>query len=893
MRQHHPAVALNKKLIVGINYYLKPYKNMNLKFLSWTKGHGLVMLFTVLLLTLAPNAKARQVEQSVKLSGKTLSVQTILDEIQQQCSLRFVYNKKFAAVDKVITLQSQEATIKSIFAQINAKAGLSFTFSGNQVIVKETKPGSIQGTVRTSDGKPAPYVTVSINSSTGTIVDQSGNFRLKNIPEGTYQLTASIIGMETVTREVVVHGDKTASIDLTLNETRKQLNEVVVSGEKQNKFAAKESDYIARLPISNLENPQVYNVVTNAIIKERTVTNYAEIFYNTPAVTPPSITYSNGNEFFLRGFYSSFEFRDGLSNYAGETEDPVNIERVEVLKGPSATLFGTSNGSFGGIINNVTKVPFEVAKGEVSYTGGSFGLSRLTLDYNTPVNKDSTLLFRINGARHWENSFQDFGFKHTYTVAPSILYKVNDRLTVRLSAEFYQQNSSMWQWVYFGPEVTIRNVKDLKVPYDRSSAGDQLAQNWSSSRVFAKIDYKLSDHWTSSTNFAENIYYRKASYYMNGNAYINDSTLTRFIMGAKPQSGTMIDFQQNFTGDFKIGSMRNRIVLGIDITSDVYNSTFTGAYQDTVIMNDPHSKVNVSAAKILDGMTWDPSDNHYVNKWITSSAYVSDVINVTDKLLAMLSLRVDHFNNKNSVNNGITQTDGYKQTALSPKFGIVYQLIKNQVSLFGNYMNGFSNNAPQTDGTKSITYKPSQANQWEFGIKSSLFDNVLSATLSYYNIDVKNALRTIPSSTVSIQDGTQKSKGIEIELISNPLAGLNIMAGYGYNDSRYINANNGQNGKLIGSPMNIANFYASYKIATGRTSGLGISFGGNYVGESTYNDPVLIPAYFICNTQVMYDRPKIGLSFKINNLGDEKYWSWNFIQSQPGRNYVASVTYKF
>lgn len=866
---------------------------MNLKFLSWTKGHGLVVLVTILLFTMVHTAKAQNIKQVIKLRGKTLTIQAILDEIQQQSNLRFVYNKKFAAVDKVITIQNQEATIESIFAQINSKASLNFTFSGNQVIVKEAKPGGIQGTVTTSDGKAAPYVTVSIKNGTGTIVDQSGNFRLKNIPAGTYTLTASLIGMATVTSEVIVKEDKNTVVDLTLNETSKQLNEVVVSAGKQHKFAEKESDYIARLPISNLENPQVYNIVTNAIIRERTVTNYAEIFYNTPAVTPPSITYSNGNEFFLRGFYSSFEFRDGLSNYAGETEDPVNIERVEVLKGPSATLFGTSNGSFGGIINNVTKVPAEVAKGEVSYTGGSFGLSRLTMDYNTPVNKDSTLLFRINAARHWEGSFQDFGFKHTYTVAPSILYKVNDRLTVRLSAEFYQQHSSMWQWVYFGPDVTIRNVRDLKVPYDRSSAGDQLTQNWTNSRVFAKIDYKISDHWTSSTNFAENLYYRKASYYMNGNEYINDSTLTRFIMGAKPQSGTMIDFQQNFTGDFKIGHMRNRIVLGIDITSDVYNSTFVGAYQDTVVMNDPNAKVNVSGAKILDGMTWDPSDNHYVNKWVTSSAYVSDVINVTDKLLAMLSLRVDHFDNKNSVNNGITQNDGYKQTALSPKFGLVYQLVKDRVSLFGNYMNGFSNNGPQTDGTKSVSFKPSQANQWEFGVKSSLFEEMLSATFSYYNIDVKNALRSIPSSTISIQDGTQKSKGVEIELLANPLSGLNIMAGYGYNDSRYLHANSGQEGKLIGSPLNIANFYASYKQPAGRASGLGISFGGNYVGESTYNDPVMIPAYFICNAQVMYDRPKIGLSFKINNLGDEKYWSWNFIQSQPGRNYVASVTYKF
>lgn len=65
-------------------------------------------------------------------------------------------------------------------------------------------------------------------------------------------------------------------------------------------------------------------------------------------------------------------------------------------------------------------------------------------------------------------------------------------------------------------------------------------------------------------------------------------------------------------------------------------------------------------------------------------------------------------------------------------------------------MNGLSDNAPQADGTKTVTYKPSQANQWEGGVKMDVFKNKVSATLSYYNISVKNALRSLPSSQVSI-----------------------------------------------------------------------------------------------------------------------------------------------
>lgn len=855
-----------------------------------------IIIFTFLtaFTLVSANAQESLLDKRISISLNQVALPDALAAIAEKAGCTFSYSSTALPSGRQVSIQRNDITLTAALKEVLGNSLEKLQAQGNKVlIVLKKRSGSVKGVVKTSDGKPAEFVTVSIKDIAGTTVDKDGNYQLKNIPEGNYMVTASFIGLGTQMKQVTIEAGQSAVADFVLSENSAQLNEVVIRGNKQNKFANKQSDQVARLPLDNLETPQVYNVVTNAIIKERNITNYAEVFYNTPAVTPPSITYSNGNEYFLRGFYSSSEFRDGLNNYTGETEDPVNLERVEVLKGPSATLFGTSGGSFGGVINNVTKVPFEYTRGEVSYTGGSFGLSRFTLDYNTPLNKDTTVLFRINAARHWEESFQDYGFKHTYTVAPTVLYKVNDRLTLRLSGEFYQQNSTMWQWFYFGPDVTIKNIKDLKVPYNRSSAGDQMTQSWSTSRIFANADYKISDHWKSSTNFVQSIYSRPESYYMNGNEYINDSTLTRYIMGARPQRVLNFQFQQNFTGDFKIGKMRNRLVLGLDVSSAKYNSTFVSAYQDTVVMNDPSSKVNVSREKILNSFNTDPSDSHYVSSSLTASAYASDVLNFTDRLLAMLSLRVDHFDNKNSVNNGITQTDGYQQTALSPKLGLVYQVVKDQVSLFGNYMNGFSNNAPQLDGTRPVTYKPSQANQWEGGIKSSLFGDKLSATISYYNIDVKNALRSIPSSVISIQDGTQKSKGMEIELIANPLTGLNLMAGYGYNDAKYINANSGQDGKLIGSPKNIANFYASYKLTDGGAKGLGIGFGGNYVGASTYNDPVLIPSYFICNTQVMYDQPKFGLSFKVNNLANEKYWSWNFIQSQPTRNYVASLTYKF
>src|SRR5690606_41192065 len=96
------------------------------------------------------------------------------------------------------------------------------------------------------------------------------------------------------------------------------------------------------------------------------------------------------------------------------SSDPVNLERLEIIKGPSSTLFGSTLISYGGLVNRVTKKPLGYQSTELSFSAGSYGLGRVTLDYNTPLNKDNTFLFRFNTAIHRENSFQDQGINRTY-----------------------------------------------------------------------------------------------------------------------------------------------------------------------------------------------------------------------------------------------------------------------------------------------------------------------------------------------------------------------------------------------------------------------------------------------------------------------------------------------
>jgi iron complex outermembrane receptor protein len=272
------------------------------------------------------------------------------------------------------------------------------------------------------------------------------------------------------------------------------------------------------------------------------------------------------------------------------------------------------------------------------------------------------------------------------------------------------------------------------------------------------------------------------------------------------------------------------------------------------------------------------------------------VLNISDALLVMASLRVDRYMNKGTYYPSQDSTVGdYNQTALSPKFGVVYQIVKDKISLFGNYMNGF-NNVSGSD-FQGNTFKPNQANQLEGGVKVDW--NVFTATVSYYDIQVTNITRDDPEHpNYSLQDGTQVSRGFEAEVIANPIPGLNIIAGYVYNESRYTKSNpaiEGRRPTTSGAPR-MGNLWVSYRFVKGPAQGLGIGFGGVYGSEAYQTNTTaftfVIPSYTVLDASVFYDQPRYRLGLKIDNLTNEKYWSYRLAAQNPTR-ITGNVTFKF
>ncbi|MFT3701268.1 MAG: TonB-dependent receptor [Agriterribacter sp.] len=751
---------------------------------------------------------------------------------------------------------------------------------------------SINGTVTTSDNKPAASVTVHIKGSPKTTVtDDKGNFRFKNIIPATYTLEISLIGYADVDQSVTVSPNTEATVRIQLQVTANTLQEVVVSG-GTNKFAKKESEFVARLPLTNLENSQSYSVVTKEIMQEQLVTTTEGALKNAAGISNAAPGPGGGGTsvgFASRGFRTgSTNTRNGLTAGNVTLLDPVNMERIEAIKGPSATLFGSQAISYGGLVNIVTKQPFENFKGEVGYTAGSFGFNRVTANVNTPLNEDKTALFRINAAGEIQNGFQDYGQSSTVDIAPSFLYKANDRLTIRLDAEMFSTKRPMILYAPWGG-AGASNFSELGLDIKQSFASEGMDSRQRTTNLFARADYKINNNWTSQTNFSYTLGNNHTQYlFLNIEQNTDDGS--RYVVRENYNvNGTLssTDFQQNFIGDFKIGNFRNRLLVGFDYLRYTYASTRIDAYFDTV---DIHytTPQPINIYNVTQVLAASPA-RRYAGNDQTYSAYISDVFNITDKLLAMASLRVDRY-----VEPG---EDGLKQTALSPKFGLVYQLVKNKISLFGNYMNGFQNS--YGEDSKGNSFKPQQANQLEGGVKLDVLNHKLAATISYYNIKVKDVLRTDPNDpTFSIQDGTQRSQGIDVDIIANPLPGLNIIAGYAYNDNKYIQAEDYLIGKRnTGTPWNTGNIWISYKAVRGALHGLGVGAGANFSGPTyALNDDnsFVLDGYKTFDATAFYDFSKWRLSLKLNNISNLHYWVADYYPvPQAPRQFLANVTIRF
>lgn len=779
----------------------------------------------------------------------------------------------------------------------------------------------IQGRIMLTGDLPVKNAVLKLlNTPYQTKTDGSGTFFFNGVPTGEYTLQVLVNDMELTRENIEIESGQYEIPVIYATAYHSELEGLTVYAYGRNRFYDKDSTSVAKMPLKRLENPQSYTSINRQLLKEQLTTDVSEALKNTPGMVKmqgsPGRAGGDGSFYYsLRGFPTKVSMVDGVpANTNGEI-DPADIERIEVIKGPSGTLYGGAVTSFGGLVNIVTKKPKDYFGGEVSYLFGSYNLNRLTADVYGPLTDSDKTLFRFNTAYQYQNGFRDSEFRKSFFAAPSFSYQVNDRMQFNISAQVYNYEGTNTPIIFLARTRPFfaHTPEELGFDWKRSYSNSDMTLKAPSINIRAEVGYKISDKWSSQTLISRNFRKTEGLYqyqFIRGNE--SDALLERNIQWQNAEASST-SIQQNINGTFHIGSVKNKLLVGLDyLNQSLRNNNSPIVKFDTIngrdLANDYGYISRDQALKSIQNAKGDMVRNY------TSSniygAYISDAVYLTDRWITLLSLRLDHYDSRGQLNlNNNKRSGNFSQTAWSPKLGMVYQLLKDRFSVYANYMNGFSYVAPVTQELPDYSgdLKPQLASQWEAGIKASFWNNRLHFSGGYYDILVDNMSRGIEverdgkSYNITIQDGQQRSKGIDFEITANPVEGLNIVAGYAYNDSKFVKADATVEGRRPGSagPARVFNSWISYVLPVHGLQGIALGFGVNRVSEQITEDKTTtgrftFPAYTLINASVSLEKERYRFGVKMNNIGNVQYFAGQgVVVAQMPRNFAAELVLKF
>jgi iron complex outermembrane receptor protein len=738
--------------------------------------------------------------------------------------------------------------------------------------------------------------------------------------------------------------------DHTLNDTVKNrrgevLNEVTITTNKSKKPVS-----AARSGIQVMDLPQSVQVIGNEVIEQQQAIRLSEVIKNANGVYVGSARGGAQESLFSRGYDMSSNnmFKNGFRYNAGSIPEVSSLEKVEFLKGGSALLYG--NVAPGGILNLVTKTPKFTRGGEIAMQVGSYSFYKPTIDFYGPLN--NSIAYRITASYENSESFRDYVKNERIYVNPSFLFKISDKTQITLQGDYL---SADWT-PDFGTGIFGKTILDL--PRNEFFGALWSTGNTKSSSASLLFNHDINENWKLNFNSSFQSYRRTQTSTAQLNTIEANGNWKRGLTkadGAEQIFGDQLSLQ----GTFNTGSVKHQIFTGVD-----YESSLAPSYTFGFFAPGKPADLLTTEANAINLYTYDYSTQSTVIPYparttkLTSTetqrfgAYFQDLVSINQYVKVLAGLRwswqqseanttKEVIEKKNNVNvittayeNALPVTGAKTlNRAYSPKAGLVIQPTTD-LSIFASYSNSFTPNTGATVDSKPLD--PSIIDQYEVGIKKDFWKGVLSTNVTVYQIANNNLAQTAQFLSDGVTQnansnfkelvGATKGKGLEVDVTARPVEGLNIMAGYSFNETK-VSKSSGTNGSLVvgdilaRTPKHTANLSFFYKLPTGTLKGLTFGAIGNYIGDRTggWNDhylwtavtPATTPAtytitirdrdiplegYATVDASVGYEWKKISILCKLSNITNELNYTVHenySVNPIAPRQVMASLRYKF
>jgi catecholate siderophore receptor len=627
-------------------------------------------------------------------------------------------------------------------------------------------------------------------------------------------------------------------------------------------YAPASSGAATRTGLPLLDTPRSASIITRAVIADQSMQSMADVFHYVPGV---SLQSGEGHRDtpVIRGNSSSADFFvDGMRDDAQYLRDMYNVDRVEVLKGSDALLFGRGGG--GGIVNRVTRQASWAPSRSLTLEGGSFAHRRSVADLGGALTRH--VAARVTALAEHSGGFRDAADMRRYGLNPTLALLAGGT-TLRVGYERFDDSRRV--------DRGIPSFQGRPAPANLSTFFGNPAVNHARSlvnRASAEVEHQTAGGWTfrNRTEWAnDDIFYRN-TYPGAVNPAGTQVTLSAYEH-AIPRRNLLNTTDARVS--FATGSLRHTLVTGVDLLRQHSgNVRRTGYYGDSasayvVPLASPTIAVPVSFR-----MSATDADNTTLGR--DAAVYMQDQIALSRAWLTIAGLRYERFDLAYHDNRAVTDLERTDHM-LSPRLGVVYKPMST-ASFYGSYGVSFLPASGDQFSRLTITtatLEPERFTNREIGAKWQPAEQ-LALSAAVYQLDRTNTSAPDPDHPgLTVQTGAQRTTGWEAQAAGRLRPWWQVLAGLGGQHARIVStttaARAGATVPLV--PRTTLSLWNRLQLA--QRVGVGLGVISQTAMYAAIDNTVTLPGYTRLDAAIYAGiRPGLRAQANVENLMNTRYF---------------------
>ncbi|HEY0943895.1 MAG TPA: TonB-dependent receptor, partial [Opitutaceae bacterium] len=597
------------------------------------------------------------------------------------------------------------------------------------------------------------------------------------------------------------------------------LSEFQVTSSPDDGYRASNALSGTRFNTALIDLPKPVDVITSEFIADIGAIDLSEAVAYSGSITQANASANDditGSNFNVRGFNTFTTYRNGFRQFG--IIDPINIDRIEIIKGPSSVFSGPIEP--GGTINVITKRPSMKPSASLAFRYATYDTRRVEATATGPLNDSRTVAYRLATAISHTGYQYDFSGLDKQVVGGGLSWKISDKTNVVFEGQFVNNRSE--------PVATARIVNNARtgyvttIPDTFNRNGPQAYSNTTQYSGTIDANHRFNDMFSLRAG----LYYR----YQSLERLRDVGSSVQTAAGLLARTGEYEPHAESFAlnpsvnllGSFKYGEIKHRLIMGYEYyyertSNDVYRRTFTA--------------LNPAAPNydLADGVGYNPYDLR--RTYGEQSAYsVSNLFTLLDdRLLLLQGIRVSETDDERKRLNNYLKVINQDTTSV-PNYGVSYKL-RSDLTVFASYSESYLpvNLQGSVTDAQGRTFPPSTGKGVDYGVKFDLLEGRISGNVTGYEIDRENTLiPDIDNPGFNISEGLTKVKGVDTTVSLRLINSWRVLAGYSYTDGVLVNGSE-PNGRIGNVPMHKATMWNTYKFRDGAFKGLSVGLGMIYV----------------------------------------------------------------